>query len=80
MSKQAAVFIAIAIFGVFSPFVAPSFHTQLALLWIMITIALCWDVMGGQMGYNSFGNIVFFGVGMYTTVVLQVGLFYDVGA
>jgi len=80
MSKQAAVFIAIAIFGVFSPFVAPSFHTQLALLWVMITIALCWDVMGGQMGYNSFGNIVFFGVGMYTTVVAQVGLFYEVGA
>ena len=27
----------------------------------MILFALTWDVMGGQMGYNSLGNIVFFG-------------------
>jgi len=80
MSRQALLFIAIGLFGIFSPLAATSFHAQLALLWIMIVIALCWDVMGGQMGYNSFGNITFFGVGMYTTVATQVGMFYDVGA
>ena len=38
---------------------------QLTFLWIMIVFALTWDMLGGQMGYNSFGNIVFFGIGMY---------------
>jgi branched-chain amino acid transport system permease protein len=72
--------VVIAVLGVFSPLVAPAYHAQLALLWIMVVLALSWDVMGGRMGYNSFGNIVFFGVGMYTTVVMQVGLFFDVGS
>jgi len=63
-----------------APLVFPAFQTQLAFLWIMIVFALCWDIMGGRMGYNSFGNILFFGVGMYTTSVVHVGLFMDVGA
>lgn len=79
MSRQAYLYLVIGVLGIAAPLAAPAFHAQLALLWIMITIALSWDVMGGQMGYNSFGNIVFFGVGMYTTAVTQVGLFYDVG-
>ena len=31
------------------------------------------------MGYNSLGNIFFFGAGMYTCAVVQIGLYYDVG-
>ena len=46
----------------------------------MIVFALSWDVMGGQVGYNSFGNIAFFGIGVYTAAVIQIGLFHDVGA
>lgn len=53
------------------PLVAPGYRTQLAFLWVMILFALTWDLMGGQMGYNSFGNIVFFGVGMYVCAVIQ---------
>ena len=33
----------------------------MAFLWLMVVFALTWDIMGGQMGYNSFGNILFFG-------------------
>ncbi len=51
---------------------------QLAVLWIMILFAQTWDIMGGQMGYFSFGNIFFFGAGMYICVLIQVGLYYDV--
>jgi branched-chain amino acid transport system permease protein len=40
--------------------------------------ALTWDILGGQMGYNSLGNIVFFGAGMYASAIVQIGLFYDV--
>ncbi|MGA8262767.1 MAG: branched-chain amino acid ABC transporter permease [Arenicellales bacterium] len=79
MSRQLWTYLVIGVLGVGVPLVATGFHAQLALLWIMVTIALGWDVMGGQMGYNSFGNITFFGIGMYTTAVLQVGLFYNVG-
>jgi branched-chain amino acid transport system permease protein len=69
---------AILIVSVAAPFLFPAFQTQMALLWIMVLLAMTWDVMGGQMGYNSFGNIIFFGLGMYTTTIVQVGLFFEV--
>lgn len=71
--------IAILIAAVVAPFLFPGLQTQLTMLWVMVLIALTWDVVGGQMGYNSFGNVIFFGLGMYATAVIQVGLFYDVG-
>ncbi len=61
-----------------APLLFPTYQTQLAVLWLMVLLALTWDIMGGQMGYNSFGNIVYFGVGMYTTAVVQRGLFFNV--
>ena len=45
-----------------APFAFPAFATQLATLWLMIIVALTWDMTGGQMGYNSLGNIFFYGV------------------
>lgn len=54
-----------------APFLAPAFVTQLAFLWLMIVFAQTWDLMGGQLGYNSFGNIFFFGIGVYACAVLQ---------
>jgi len=60
-----------------APLLAPAYKTQMAVLWVMVVLALTWDVMGGQMGYNSFGNIVFFGAGMYATAVVQRDLFFD---
>ncbi len=61
-----------------APFLLPDYRTQLAFLWVMIILALSWDILGGQMGYNSFGNIIFFGIGMYTCAVFQrdAGLSY----
>jgi len=66
--------------GVVAPFALPTFIVQLTFLWIMIVFALCWDILGGQMGYNSFGNIAFFGIGVYTATIVQIGLFQDVAA
>ena len=40
---------------------------------------MTWDVQGGQMGYNTFGNILFFGVGMYICSSVQIGMFFDLG-
>ena len=62
----AATVIALAL-----PFLVPALSTQLTFLWVMIVFALTWDIMGGQMGYNSFGNVLFFGVGMYVCAVVQ---------
>jgi branched-chain amino acid transport system permease protein len=64
-----------------SPLLAPRYQTQLAFLWVMIVLALTWDLLGGQMGYNSFGNVLFFGIGAYACAVVQRdwGLSYFAG-
>ena len=64
---------------IIAPFLFPNFGTQLATLWLMIIVALTWDMTGGQMGYNSLGNIFFYGTGMYVAAVISIGLVYDVG-
>jgi len=64
--------------GIVAPFLFPDYSNQIAVLWLMITFASTWDILGGQMGYNSLGNIFFFGAGMYICAVVQIGLFYDV--
>ncbi len=72
----------LALWGAFAalvlaaPWLAPAYQTQLAMLWVMVVFALTWDVVGGQMGYNSFGNVVFFGLGMYAAAVVQRELFF----
>jgi branched-chain amino acid transport system permease protein len=63
----------------FAPLIAPAHETQLTELMLFIVFALGWDLVGGQMGYNSFGNVLFVGLGMYVCAIMQVGLFYDVG-
>ena len=63
--------------GLSLPILFPAFQTQIAVLWLMIVFALTWDVLGGQMGYNSFGNIVFFGVSMYAAASVQRELWFD---
>ena len=64
--------------GIAGPFAAPQFQSQLAVLWVLVVLALTWDVVGGQMGYNSFGNVLFFGAGMYASAVVQRALFFDI--
>lgn len=69
----------IGLAGLIAPLVAPAFRIQLGLLWMMILFALTWDLCGGQMGYNSFGNVLFFGIGCYVPVVVQRELFREIG-
>jgi branched-chain amino acid transport system permease protein len=54
-----------------TPWLLPDYRTQLSFLWVMIIFALTWDLLGGQMGYNSFGNVVFVGIGMYACAIVQ---------
>lgn len=39
-------------------------------LFLFGVLALSWDLVGGQTGYPSFGNMAFFGIGAYTTAIL----------
>ncbi len=66
--RQGALTAALASAALAAPWLLPSFATQMAFLWLMVVFALTWDVMGGQMGYNSFGNVLFFGIGAYPGV------------
>ena len=79
MGKRAVFYVALIIFMIIAPFVFPVFKTQLATVWLMIIVALTWDMTGGQMGYNSLGNITFYGTGMYVAAVVTIALAYDVG-
>jgi len=65
-------------FGLFGPLLFPAYTSQISILWLMVVFALTWDIMGGQMGYNSLGNIFFFGIGMYACSLVQIGLYFDV--
>jgi len=75
--KELAIFLTVAVAGIAAPLVLPGYTTQMAFLWVMVVFALTWDILGGQMGYNSFGNVVFFGLGMYVCAVVQVAPFTD---
>jgi len=62
---------ALIVAALLAPSLAPDYRAQMAFLWVMIIFSLTWDLLGGQMGYNSFGNILFFGIGMYACAVVQ---------
>ena len=72
------IYVAIVMLGLAGPMVLGDFTFQLTVLWMMILFALTWDIMGGQMGYNSLGNIFFFGAGMYISAIVQIAMVYDV--
>ncbi|WP_276302460.1 branched-chain amino acid ABC transporter permease [Halorussus lipolyticus] len=44
--------------------------TVVVQMYIFAVLALSWDLVGGQTGYPSFGNMAFFGFGAYTTAIL----------
>lgn len=70
-NRERVLMAAILVLGVIAPWLVPSYAANMALLWLMVLFALTWDVNGGQMGYNSFGNVFFFGIGVYACAVFQ---------
>ncbi|MGI9319417.1 MAG: branched-chain amino acid ABC transporter permease [bacterium] len=78
--KKAVLYTVLLAVILFAPFVFPDFRTQLATLWLMIVVAMTWDMTGGQMGYNSLGNIFFYGTGMYVAALISIGMVHDVGS
>ena len=70
------LYIGILIFWVLAPFMLPAFKVQLSILCILIVLSLTLNIQGGEMCYNSFGNILFYGLGMYICASVQVGMFF----
>ena len=60
MSKNIILYAAILVFGIAAPFIFPAFKVQLSILCVLIVLALTWNIQGGEMGYNTFGNILFY--------------------
>ena len=58
MNKNVLLYVAILIFGLVAPFVFPAFKVQLSILCVLIVLATTWNIQGGEMGYNTFGNIL----------------------
>ncbi|WP_435183216.1 branched-chain amino acid ABC transporter permease [Halobellus sp. EA9] len=46
------------------------YMTVISEMYLFAILALSWDIVGGQTGYPSFGNMAFFGIGAYTTAIL----------
>ena len=78
-SNDVMAYGALGALGIFGPILFPDYTLSIAYLWMMVLMACTWDTLGGQMGYNSLGNITFFGVGMYISAAIQVSMFYDLG-
>lgn len=68
----AALVAALAAFPLLSPpiyFVAFLFQ-----VFLFVTLASSWNLIGGYAGYLSFGHVAFFGIGAYATAMLSHGL------
>ena len=77
-TRHVLPYVLIGLGGVLAPYIAPAYLITLGILWMMILFALTWDLCGGQMGYNSFGNVLFFGIGCYVPAVVQRELYVSI--
>ncbi len=55
------------------PLLAPPiyFISLLFIVFMYVTLATSWNLVGGYAGYLSFGHVAFFGIGAYTTAILE---------
>jgi len=75
--KELIGFLIIFVFGILAPIIAPSHRIQFSELFIFMVFALTWNIQGGKMGYNTFGNIIFFGLGMYLCASTQISYAFN---
>jgi len=75
--RDLGIYLGVLIFAFIAPNIFSDYKIQLTFWLILIILAMTWNIQGGEMGYNTFGNIMFFGVGMYLCSGIQIGLFFD---
>lgn len=63
------------IFLITAPFFLSGYWVRLLTsIFMFAVMAESWNILAGFCGYPSFGNVVFFGLGAYTTCILMVKL------
>ena len=78
MTRKTLLHLVLLAATIAAPLLFPAYNAFLATLWLFIIVSLTWDMTGGQMGYNSLGNIFFYGTGMYVGAVICIGLYFPV--
>ena len=57
------------------PLLAPNYLINVGMMVFFVAfIGQSWNIAGGFAGQTSFGHVVFFGTGAYTSTILQVDL------
>ena len=62
--KDLILYSSLIILGLAAPYLFSAFKVQLTYLCVLIVLAMTWNLQGGEMGYNTFGNILFYGLGL----------------
>ena len=78
--KDLILYSGLIILGLAAPYLFSAFKVQLTYLCVLIVLAMTWNLQGGEMGYNTFGNILFYGLGNLPAVALSgmgLGLFEE---
>ncbi len=72
--SRPAVFSAIGLAAaVIFPLLAPNYLVNIGMLVLFVAfLGQSWNISGGFAGQTSFGHVVFFGTGAYTSTILQV--------
>ena len=60
--KDLILYSGLIILGLAAPYLFSAFKVQLTYLCVLIVLAMTWNLQGGEMGYNTFGNILFYGL------------------
>lgn len=64
--------IAVSSLAVLGPFLPPAALATATAVLLFVTLAQSWNIIGGFVGYPSFGQVTFSGVGGYCAAVLTV--------
>jgi branched-chain amino acid transport system permease protein len=79
LTRDITAYLVLSAVGILLSVLFPAYITQIGIMFLMIILAQTWDLQGGQMGYNSLGNIFFFGIGMYASIIFQISSIYGIG-
>jgi branched-chain amino acid transport system permease protein len=69
--RWVAMAVVLAFFILLPTQLYPSQQRTWAAVFMFVVLAQGWNIIGGFAGYPSFGNVVFFGLGGYTTAILM---------
>jgi branched-chain amino acid transport system permease protein len=73
MNRQAVLCLAGLALAVIFPLLAPNYLVNVGMMVFFVAfIGQSWNIAGGFAGQTSFGHVVFFGTGAYTSTILQV--------